>query len=235
MRFREKWHRFWTGEQWGLFFLKFFIFSIISYFIWSMFSISYGRFLSNLVIDNLRSRIPIMDVRFSDDRGLTVTVVMGPAVNEPLPLEEPKTFEVHIYPNTLHFNIIPFLAIFFASPIVNGRRTAIFLLLCLFALMISHYVHMYLNIWSFYYARQSFILDKSSMTQAQLQAAYIFYKKINLLRLSQGFMEQAGSMIMPFMLWIIYAQGWLFRKLMKPVQSQPGGSSQGSPPSAFER
>lgn len=40
-----------------------------------------------------------------------------------------------------------------------------------------------------------------------------FKIRIRMLQMLQGFMEQVGSMIVPFILWMVYAQSWLFRKL----------------------
>ncbi len=129
MKESSYWNRFWTGEQWGLFFLKFFIFSILAFFVWSSFSISYGRILSDVTIGYLRGSVPILDVRHTDHRGLTVTLLLGPADNEILPLEKPMRFELHLYPNTLHFNLIPFLAIILATPLKSRRRLVLILYL----------------------------------------------------------------------------------------------------------
>ena len=162
-----------------------------------------------------------MDVRYTGERGLTVTLLLGPADHEALPLEKPESFELHLYPNTLHFNIIPFLAIVFATPIKSPKRLVLFLIFGMMALIVSHFIHMHLNIKSFYYAKQSFVFKPGTMTQDQLAAAEYFYRKIRLLKLLQGFMEQAGSMIMPFLLWVIYAQQWLFRKIMPRTPGTP--------------
>lgn len=213
MDIRNTWCRFWSGEQWRLFFVKFFVFSVASFFIWSSFSIPYGRVLSQWSIDNLRSVIPIMNTQFSDKHGLTVTLTMGPADKEAIPLEKPEITKFDLLPNTLHFNFVPFLALLFATPVSSVRRLGWFMLIGSLLLISSHYLHMYLNIRAFFYSQQTFAFNPASMTPEQLAAANYFYTKIRFLKLSQGFMEQAGSMIMPFLLWVIYAQRWLFRKI----------------------
>lgn len=210
---RNTWCQFWSGEQWRLFFLKFFVFSIAAFFVWSSFSIAYGRILSQWTIDNLRSSVPIMNVKFSDHRGLTVTLTMGPADKEVIPLEKPQITELDLFPNILHLNFVPFLALLFATPVTSIRRLVLFLLLGSLLLISSHYLHMYLNIRAFFYSQQTFAFNPASMTPEQLAAANNFVTKIRFLKLSQGFMEQAGSMIMPFLLWVLYAQRWLFRKI----------------------
>jgi hypothetical protein len=208
------WIRFWKGTGWGLFFFKFFVFSILAFLIWSVISIPYGRFLCETSVRYQRRSIPIMDVQYEDYRGITMEITMAPAVHVIVPLSKAVPVKTKIFPNTLHFNIIPFLALIFASPVRSGKHLIIFLVVSMILLSFSHFLHMNLNISSYYYGQQTWEINSSIPAHEQFLLRIRFISKL------QAFMEQAGSMIIPFFLWMIYAQQWLFRKL-RSSQLQP--------------
>jgi hypothetical protein len=202
-----KWMQFWKGTGWLLFFFKFFLMSVAAYILWSNVHPIYGRILSESVIALQKRYIPIRDTRYTDDHGITVDVLMSPAVHEVVPLSEAKPVVSRIHLNTLYFNTIPFLALILATPIQSKKRLLFFIIVGFFVLSLSHYLHMSLNIHSYYYSSQTWEMNRLNPVHQQ----FIF--RVRLLGRLQSFMEQAGSMIMPFLLWMFYAQNWLFRKL----------------------
>lgn len=205
----SRWSRFWKGTSWNLFFFKFFIFSILAFLFWSLISIPYGKFLCETSVIIMNQSMPIMGTRYTgiEDGRFTFQMQMEPARHEVVPLAEPKPFAFSIYPNTLNFNLIPFLALIFATPIRSWKRFVIFLVAGFILMSLSHFLHMYLNIKNYYYAEQNWLVNRS------IPAHRHFEIQIRLIQKLQGFMEQVGSMIVPFILWMVYAQSWLFRKL----------------------
>ena len=216
MQKASKWLRFWNSPGWMLFFFKFFIFSILAILLWSWISIPYGKFLCERALQFQRRSIPIMGTRFTgvDDERFTFQIQMKPAIDEVVPLADPKPVSISIFPNTLHFNLIPFLALILATPIRTKKRFLLFLVIGLVLMFLSHSVHLYLNIKSFYYSQQTWLLNRSIPAHANFEMRIRLFQKL------QGFMEQAGSMIVPFLLWMIYAQPWLFRKLRSNPNNQ---------------
>ncbi|MGB4099867.1 MAG: hypothetical protein WBM02_10720 [bacterium] len=142
-----------------------------------------------------------------DDGRFTFQLQMKPALNEVAPLADPEPLALSIYPNTLHFNLIPFIALIFATPIRTWKRFLLSLIIGFALMSLSHFLHMYLNIKGFYYTKPTWLIDPS------ITAHVLFKIRIRMLQMLQGFMEQVGSMIVPFILWMVYAQSWLFRKL----------------------
>jgi len=197
-----------------MFFFKFAIFSVIAFFIWTLINDGYGRFICERTIALERGSLPIIDVNFTDYRGLTMEVLVAPAIDAPAPLKSPEPIRIRIYPNTLHFNIIPFLALLLATPLQSRKRLVLFLIFGFLILCISHFVHLFLNIEAYYFGKQTFVLDKELMSPERLREAQTFIYKNRLISKLQGFMEQAGSMIMPALIWMIYSQRWLFKKLL---------------------
>ena len=201
------WLRFWKGTGWLLFFTKFFIFSVLATLFWFLISIPYGKFLCEKTVQFERRSIPIMDASYTDERGITLKLTMARAVNEVAPLPKSGNVSLSIYPNTLHYNLIPFLALIFATPVRSRKHFLAFIVGGLALMSLSHFLHMHLNIQSYYYAQQTWEINPTIPTHQ-----WFVWKK-RLLQMMQGFMEQAGSMIAPLVLWMVYAQSWLFRKL----------------------
>ncbi|HPQ39111.1 MAG TPA: hypothetical protein PLV45_01950 [bacterium] len=217
---RQAGDRFLHSPKWGMFFFKFAIFSVLAFLLWNLISRPYGHFLCERVVAIQRSRLPIMDVKYTDYRGLTMKMLIGPAVNAPAPLKSPQPVPLEIYPNTLHFNIIPFLALLLATPLQSKKRLILFLVLGFLFLSLTHVLHLFLDIEAYYFGHQTFVIDKARMAPDRLQEAQTFIYMIRLTAKLQGFMEQAGSMIVPAFIWMIYSQRWLFQALLKKNQSK---------------
>ncbi len=222
MQLAVKLKQFWKGTGWLLFFFKFFLFSIIAYLIWSNIHPYYGKVLSESVIAIQRRYIPVRDVRYTDQHGITVEVLMRPALHAVVPLAEVKPVSARIHLNTLYFNTIPFLALLLATPFRSFKRLMIFLLVGFILLSASHILHMSLNIQSYYYSSQTWQINRNNPQHQQ------FLYRIRLISRSQGFMEQAGSMIMPFFIWMFYSQNWLFKKLRLNQQRVTDGKQPSS-------
>ena len=208
--------RFFKSENWGLFLVKFIIFAVLAFMFWSVINIPYGKMLCEQVVSFERSRgMPILDVKYTDRHGLTMKVNFAPPDNSPAPLKEKKTAEVIIFPNTLHFNIIPLLGLLLAAPYRNRNRLIFFLIAGSLVLYASHLVHLHLNLVSYRHLKYQFIVDKMRMSPERYHQAieYLYWMKLTT-RL-QSFMEQAGSMIVPLFIWMVYSQKWLFKSLLK--------------------
>jgi len=213
--------KFFTAESWSMFFLRFAIFSLLAMMFWSIINIPYGKFVceKTLAYERYRS-LPILDVKYSDLHGLTMTILLAPSLKAPAPLIKPKNVELNIFPNTLHFNIIPFLALLLATPFRTGKRLVLFLFFGFIFLSISHFIHLHLDIIAYYFSQQTFATDTARMAPERLQEAqtYIYYMRF--IAKLQGFMEQAGSMVIPAFIWMIYAQKWLFSSLLESTRQQ---------------
>lgn len=213
---------FLRSQGWGMFFLRFAIFSVLAFFIWSSFNDVYGRFICERIVALERTRLPIMDVQFKDTqhRGLIMQMIIGPAVDAPAPLKSPEPIKIEIFPNTLHFNIIPFLALLFATPLQSRKRLILFLIFGFIFLSLTHFIHLFLDVEAYYFGHQTFVIDKLKMSPERLQEAQTFIYMNRLMSKLQGFMEQAGSMIVPALIWMIYSQRWLFQSLLSSANSK---------------
>jgi len=178
----------------------------------------------------IEKKLPVLDSRFypemeeSNDeyrkgRG-TLAVQFAPFVNGPIPLKNPKPVTVELHLNTVHFNVIPFLAFLLASPFVNWKRFLIFLFGGFIFLSATHIAHIYLDLLSYYFKLQTFEFNPSQMAPAQLKSAYIWHYQRTVINSFQTFMEQAGSMIMPAFIWLIYAARWIFKSLLKKQEGK---------------
>lgn len=220
---------FFKSEGWGIFFVKFAIFSILGLLIWNMINIPYGRFICERTLAYERSRdLPILDTRFTDEKGLTLNLLLAAATHAPVPLRDPRNVDFRIFPNTLHFNIIPFIGLILATPVTTVKRLVLFLIGGFLCLSITHFFHLHLDIAAYYYKQQDFVLDKQRMAPERLREANAYMYRMNLIEKLQGFMEQAGSMLAPAFIWMIYSQKWLFRNLLRRAE-QKRRSQQPSP------
>ncbi|MCD4653349.1 hypothetical protein K8T06_05385 [bacterium] len=207
--------QFLRAESWGMFFLRFTVFCVLAILFWSVINISYGKFLCDQILRFKRSQsLPILDVKYTDNRGLTMNLLLAPSTDAPAPLLKSENVDLAIFPNTLHFNIIPFLALIFASPLRTKKRLALFLVFGFMFLSLTHFLHLHLDIKAYYYSRQTFVTDSARMLPERLLEAQKFIYYTRLLSKLQGFMEQAGSMVFPVFIWMLYSQKWLFETLL---------------------
>lgn len=222
MKFIESVDRFFRSPRWSVFFVRFALFSVCAFFLWNLISIPYGHMLCQQIISFERSRgVPILDVKYSEDaHGLTMEVTFAPPSNSPAPLKEIKTVSIKVFPNTLHFNIIPFLALLFATPYQSRNRLLLFLFLGSGFLYMSHLIHLHLDLVAYRHLEYSFVMDKMRMSPERFQQAKEFLYLMRLVTRLQGFMEQAGSMIAPAFVWMVYSQKWLFESLLKKSRLQ---------------
>jgi hypothetical protein len=213
------WRSFWQpqGKGYFLFFSKFLLFSILGFFLWSAVRSPYNLLLEKLALDVCQNNYPFIDHRFTQERG-TYEVMFRPYKLGPIQPLKDDPIPVKIFFNTLHFNIIPFLAFLFASPFVNWKRFFFYLVVGLFVLIGSHYLHMRLDINAAYFRYQVrqgyFATENLQLTPEQFRSLFFWLWKLRALDTIQAFMEQAGSMIMPAFLWMIYANQWIFSSLL---------------------
>ncbi len=210
------------GRGLGIFFLKFFLFSIVALFIWLAVKDTYNVFLKDLSIGLIEDKIPILETRYypeiegetdKKNRG-TLGIVFAPYMNGPILLKQPKPVSVELHLNTIHFNIIPFLALILASPFLSWKRLLIFILLGFVFLSCTHIFHIHLDLMSFYFKSQTFEYNPSTMAPYQLKAAQVWLYQNKFRNSIQGFMEQAGSMMFPALIWLIYASRWLLGSIL---------------------
>jgi hypothetical protein len=221
---------FWAPakRQFLAFFLKFILFTLIALGLWlgigigniniPGLSLPYNYVLKSWAVFVSTHSLPMIDYKFSTERGI-FEVMYKPMQNPPVPLvrTEPVAFKLTL--NTLHFNVIPFLALILSSPITDFRKFGRFLLIGAAVLFVSHCIHIYLDLIAYY---QKFQLDNNylsmQISSSKEYAAFQSWKlKFNAILLVQSFMEQAGSMILPALLWMIFARNWIFGVLLQKV------------------
>ncbi len=205
----NNWEKFWrpSGLGWWVFFVKFIFFSILAFFLWGFILEPYNAFLRKSTLYLVGRNLEVMDSRYTEDRG-SFSVLFEPYVGGPAPIKNPKPVSIDIFLNTVHFNIIPFLAFLFASPFISWKRLVVFFFAGSVFLCISHLIHIQLGLQSYYFANQTFIINPT------IPNVQVWYYKIKLLRFMHGFMEQAGSMIVPAFIWMLYASKWIFSAIL---------------------
>ncbi|MBN2057117.1 hypothetical protein JW905_19480 [bacterium] len=140
-------------------------------------------------------------------------------------LLKPPEFKAALELLTLHFNVVPFLSLFLVTPGVRWRRRLVFILTGFLALSATHVLHIELD----YYLKlhQEIHIDTADKT------AFLMFLKGRLMLYLQAFMEQAGSMLMPFFLWLLFFNKSIFR--FAQTQLLPaGGNLDASPPALRE-
>jgi len=120
-------------------------------------------------------------------------LVVFPESNQPGSPVKPLT---GLYLSTLTFNAVPLIALFLATSGVAARTRMKRLLFAFPILSASHFFHMYLNIFSAQHAQVNVKIASVTAVMAFYFTRFIFHL--------QGFMEQAGSMLFPFLLWLIF-------------------------------
>ena len=230
MNLRRLWVHFWKppGRGIGIFFCKFILFTILTFSLWNIIKTPYNYFLKDVSLHLIRKKLPYIGSRFYEDmkgikdddprksRGL-LEIQFAPFVHGPIPLKKPKPVSVKLYLNTLHYNIIPFISFLLASPFITWKRLVFFLLIGSAILGVSHIWHIQLDLLSYYFQMQTFEYKPASLHPQQLQNAQIWLYKLKVLQGVQGFMEQAGSMIIPAFIWMIYAAKWILHSLLGSI------------------
>lgn len=224
------------GRGFGLFLLKFFLFSIVAWILWLGIRLPYNILLKSSAQWMCDTYFETIDYRYTTERG-TFEVMIKPDRTAPFQLIKANPVSIKIFFNTLHFNLIPFIALILASPLVSWRRFCLFFVFGFIFLFLTHQVHLLLDLKGYYYNIQKeqgyFQTGEIQVTQNQLAEMKNWQYRTNLWSTMQGFMEQAGSMIFPAFIWMIYASSWIFGAFLqvnKPPEikeSQP--SSQAKP------
>jgi hypothetical protein len=97
---------------------------------------------------------------------------------------------------TLNFNVIPFLSLFLIMPSTPWRRRILYIAIGFTLLSMTHYVHAKLDIYV--QMHKEVQIEPGSLSS---YGNYLWQRFILYLR---SFMEQAGSMLMPFFLWLLF-------------------------------
>ena len=204
------------GKHFGLFFVKFIMFSIIAWGIWMGLKTPYNHLLKSVCDSICESKFPLIESRYTEDRG-TYEAMFTPYMTGPLKPIKMKPFAIKIFFNTVHFNFIPFLALLLASPMVSKKRLIYFILFGFIFLVCTHIFHVYMDINHYYFKvqleRGYFPTHQVKMDAETYKQYWIWKKKILFNQEIQGFMEQAGSMIVPAFVWLIYASSWILKAL----------------------
>jgi hypothetical protein len=138
--------------------------------------------------------------------------------------DRPPLGRVGLNAFTLHFNAVPFFTLFLITPGVAWKKRLVFLLIAFCLLSVSHIIHAQLD---FYVT----LNQEVTIEQGNIKSLLGYFGKRFMLYL-QAFMEQAGSMLMPFFLWLLFfnkqvfvmAKSQLQQGQVKPVTAAPGAS-----------
>ncbi len=230
MSTKSLWNKFWNppGKGYLLFFTKFILFSVIGFLAWNQINDYYNVFLKNASLELLKNKIPLVDHRFTPERG-QFELLLAPDYGAPKKTKKNENVAIKIYLNTVHFNLIPFFALIMATPFMSWKRLISFFLIGAIVLSFFHLLHINLDVKAYYHREQirKGVLKTSTarMTQEQYQniMKWLWMKKV--VQLAQGFMEQAGSMLLPAFLWFIYASHWILQSLFmrKKLQVSKSG------------
>ncbi len=209
------------GKHIGLFFFKFILFSILGWGLWIGIQIPYNLIL-NRTAKSISQGLPLIETKFSPDRG-TFQAMFAPYSDGPVKPLKKKPVAIKVLFNTLHFNIIPFFSLLLASPLTSRKRLIIFLIVGSLFLSLSHVVHLYLDIHTEYFRVQNdrgyFSIRNKQLPRQQYKEYLKWVWKIRLIQALQSFMEQVGSMVVPALIWLIYASPWILASLYR-IQDQ---------------
>lgn len=129
-------------------------------------------------------------------------------------LLNPRETKVTLNVLTLHFNTIPFLALFLITPGVRLKRRLLYLLCGFILLSTSHVIHAKLDF--------TIVLNPTVTVTANDFSSLMMFLWRKLIRYLQAFMEQAGSMLMPFFLWLLFFNRFVFTLAKKaPLTRSP--------------
>ena len=225
------------GRGLGLFFFKFLLFAGLAYFIWVEIQVPYNNFLQDVAQYWLSNDATVSSFirahRFTPERGL-YEMSFAPYTADPVQPSRTEHLSIKMMLNVLHMNIIPFLAFFFATPFFRLRRFLVYFLISAIILVASHIAHVVLDINAYYFQYQmdNNYFTRVTVTLQELQDVIKPWKtRIRILILSQAFMEQAGSMLIPAFLWMIYAAPWLLAGVQPVKRVTASSPRQTSPPS----
>lgn len=225
------------GKSIGLFFTKFLLFTVLLFFAWEYIRIPYNSILRDAAhwwINNDATVAPFaLDDRFSEENG-TYEINFRPYSLGPIALSREEPFSVKLILSMVHMNLIPFFAFFLASPFRSFRRFCVYFSISFMCLILSHFLHIFLDINAYYFKIQ---IDGNYFSQVQVTILELqevikpWQTRIRMLILSQAFMEQAGSMLLPAFFWMIYASPWILAGVSKKslVNSGPALPATSSP------
>ena len=230
MSVKKYWIKFWnpSGKGYLPFFLKFLLFSLIAFFIWNFSNDSYNLLLKDVSLNLLDESTPLVDHRFTQKRG-QLEILLAPNFNAPIKPSKVQNVAIKIFLNTVHFNLIPFFALILASPFVSWKRLISFFLIGLIILSCFHFIHINLNVRSYYHQeiiRKGVIQVSNARMSPERHHEVMKWLWINrVIYLTQGFMEQAGSMIIPAFIWFVYSSRWILGTILlrEKLKSEKAG------------
>ncbi len=119
---------------------------------------------------------------------------------------------------TLHFNVIPFVALFLATPGISWKRRLISLPIAFVFLSLSHLLHAYLNYYAITHQKVDVMMNKPFQ-------AWLKVSSMNLVLYLRAFMEQAGSRLISFLLWIVFYNKKIF-ETFRSVKPDSAGKAE---------
>jgi hypothetical protein len=182
--------------------------------------IPYNHLLKSVTLVMVSKPVPVVDIQFDADEG-TLSLLCEPYAEGPVPLKktDPVAFQINL--NITHYNFIPFLALLLASPLVSWKRLMTFIIIGGIILGMTQVFHLYNGVRYYYFQTQEkggyFKAQKFSVNSPRFQEYKKLKVKIAVFRAMYGLMEQAGSMIMPALIWMIYASQWILMAL-QPIR-----------------
>jgi hypothetical protein len=119
--------------------------------------------------------------------------------------------------STLNFNTIPFLALFLAISGLALRRRLRRIAWAFPLLMSTHLAHIALNFFR--------ITHQTIDVNVRSFASYMHYFGLRFIVRIGDFMEQAGSMLLPFLLWLIFFHEEVLGNLREAMEGLEDGAS----------
>jgi len=166
------WKTFWNpqGRGYLLFFSKFFVFALLGFFVWIGFRYPYNFVLNHISSVIVEHSLPVIDHRFNPDEG-SMEVMCEPYRDGPIKPQKNKPVVPRVWFNVVNYNLIPFFAFMFASPVEKWRKLFIFLLIGVIILGCTHVFHIYIgfkyNYFKIQFDRDYFTIKNHEITKQE--------------------------------------------------------------------